>query len=272
MQISGLYVYPIKSCGGLSLQNAELSPRGVRYDRQWMIVQDDDEERGMFLTQRELPALALIQPTFDGDYLSITAPSMSALRVPLLQRLDAPTLPVIIWRDTCLAVDEGDEAATWVSDYLGVGARLVRMHDGFVRSVDPIYSPEPAQTGFADAYPLLVISEASLADLNARLNERGKATLPMSRFRPNVVVSGADAYAEDTWTRFYVGDVPFDGVKTCARCAIPSVDQQRGTIPVHGEPLATLATYRRIERGVIFGQNVVHRGIGTLRVGDKIRI
>lgn len=270
-QITSLHIYPIKSCGGLSLSSAELDARGIRYDRQWMIVQDDDAQRGMFLTQRELPALALIQPTFDSDHLSIHAPNMGTLRVPLAQDAAAPTLPVVIWKDTCLAVDEGDAAAAWVSAYLGVQARLVRMYDGFVRPVDPTYSPQPAQTGFTDGYPLLFISEASLADLNARLQARGKGALPMSRFRPNVVISGVAPYDEDNWTRFCIGDIAFDAVKTCARCPIPSVDQTTGTIPDHTEPLATLATYRRISRGVVFGQNVVHRSMGTLHIGDAIR-
>jgi uncharacterized protein YcbX len=270
--ISSLHVYPIKSCGGLSVQQAELGARGLLYDRQWMIVQDDDEERGLFLTQRELPAMALIQPSFAGDQLIIDAPHMSSLAVPLTQRQDAATLPVIVWNDMCLAVDEGDDAAQWVSDYLGAEARLVRMHDDFVRAVDMKYTSEPAQTGFADGYPLLVISEASLQDLNMRLAERSKATIPMTRFRPNMVVRGCESYAEDDWKHFYAGDVPFDAVKTCARCPITTVDPATGTIPDSKEPLATLATYRKAARGVMFGQNIIHRAAGTLHVGDTIRL
>jgi uncharacterized protein YcbX len=249
-----------------------LDARGFAHDREWMIVQDDDEERGMFLTQRELSELALIQPALSDDALTLCAPEMPPLVVPLAHDADARTLPVVVWRDTCIGVDEGDAAASWVSAHLGLAARLVRMQPGFVRPVDVTYAKTPAQTGFADGYPLLVISEASLADLNARLVKRGKAPVPMARFRPNIVVSGCDAYAEDEWTRIEIGGVPLDCVKTCARCAITTVDPATATIPDAQEPLATLATYRKISRGVIFGQNVVHRGLGRLSVGDAVTI
>lgn len=270
--ISALNIYPVKSCGGISLHSAMLDARGFAHDREWMIVQDDDEERGMFLTQRELPELALIQPALSDETLTLCAPTMPDLVVPLAHNPDARTLPVVVWRDTCIGVDEGDAAAAWVSAHLGLAARLVRMQPGFVRPVDPTYARTPAQTGFADGYPLLVISEASLADLNARLAERGKAPVPMARFRPNIVVSGCDGYAEDGWTRISIGGVPMDCVKTCARCVTTTVDPATATIPDAQEPLATLATYRKISRGVIFGQNVVHRGLGRLSVGDGVDV
>jgi hypothetical protein len=268
--ISALHIYPIKSCGGINVTQATLTPRGFAHDRQWMIVQDDDDERGMFLTQRELPEMALIQPTFDGETLLIRAPGMDNLRVPLAQTPDAPTLPVIIWRDTCAAVDAGALAAQWVSDYLRLPARLVRMADAFVRPVDPTYARTPAQTGFSDGYPLLLISEASLADLNERLIGRGKAAIPMHRFRPNIVVTGCEAYAEDGWSEFTIAGLPFEGVKLCARCAITTVDPAMGSIPDVQEPLATLATYRKATRGVLFGQNVIHRELGRISIGDLV--
>jgi hypothetical protein len=268
--ISSLHIYPIKSCGGIDVTQAALTPRGFAYDRQWMIVQDDNEERGMFLTQRELPEMALVQPTIDGDTLLIRAPGMSDLCVPLMQIPDAPTLPVVVWRDTCVAVDEGALAAQWVSEYLGLSARLVRMADAFVRPVDPTYAKTPAQTGFSDGYPLLLISEASLADLNERLCGRGKAAIPMRRFRPNIVVSGCDAYAEDGWSDFTIAGLPFEGVKLCARCPITTVDPATGSIPDVQEPLATLATYRKATRGVLFGQNVIHRELGMISIGDLV--
>ncbi len=270
--ITALNLYPVKSCAGIALESADLDARGFAHDREWMIVQDDDEERGMFLTQRELPDLALIRTALTDEALMLCAPDLPDLAIPLRQNPDARTLPVVIWRDTCIGVDEGDEVAAWVSEHLEMRARLVRMQPGFVRPVDLTYAKTPAQTGFSDGYPLLVISEASLADLNTRLAERGKDVLPMTRFRPNIVVSGCEAYAEDEWTRIEIAGVPFDCVKTCARCAITTVDPATGTIPDVQEPLATLATYRKISRGVIFGQNVVHRGLGTLRVGDEVRM
>jgi uncharacterized protein len=270
--ITALNLYPVKSCAGIPLHSATLDARGFAHDREWMIVQDDDDERGMFLTQRELPELALVQPALSADTLTLRAPNLPDLAVSLAPRDDARTLPVVIWRDTCVGVDEGDAAAAWLSDYLDLPVRLVRMQPGFVRPVDLTYAKTPAQTGFADGYPILVISEASLADLNVRLGERGKATVPMARFRPNIVVSGCEAYAEDEWTRIEIGGVPLDCVKTCARCPITTVDPATGTIPDVQEPLATLATYRKISRGVIFGQNVIHRGLGTISVGDEVRL
>ncbi|MCC6614662.1 MAG: MOSC domain-containing protein [Anaerolineae bacterium] len=267
--VTGLYVYPVKSCAGIALDGAHLDARGFRFDRQWMIV--DDDER-VFLSQRELPAMALIHTAFDGESLIMSAPKMGDLALPLLQQPDAATLPVVVWRDTCIAVDEGEDAARWASSYLGIQARLVRMADGFVRPVDPKYARTPAQTGFSDAYPLLLASEASLDDLNARLSARGKMRLPMNRFRPNIVIGGSGAYAEDDWRQIHIGDTAFDVVKACARCVTTTVDQETGTVPQHDEPLATLATYRRGERGVLFGQNIIHRTNGYMQIGDSVSV
>lgn len=264
--VTGLYVYPVKSCGGIALDEAQLDARGIRFDRQWMFVDAD----GTFLTQREFPKLALVRTAFDGDSLVLSAPHRRDLCVPLAQREDANTLPVVVWRDTCLAVDAGGLATEWVSQFLESPARLVRMADEFVRPVDPKYANGPAQTGFSDGFPLLLISEASLDDLNTRLSVRGKLPLPMNRFRPNLVVSGCDAYAEDTWKQVTIGDTVSDIAKPCARCVTTTVDQATGTIPDHDEPLATLATYRRGARGVLFGQNVIHRANGRIQIGDTV--
>ena len=135
--ITALHIYPVKACAGIALHSAELGARGLRHDREWMIVQDDDEERGMFLTQRELPSLALIQPRLGDDALTLSAPGCANLSIPLKAQAEARTLPVVVWRDTCVGVDEGDAAAQWLSAYLGIAARLVRMLPDFVRPVDP---------------------------------------------------------------------------------------------------------------------------------------
>jgi len=153
---------------------------------------------------------------------------------------------------------------------LGLEARLFTMPKTTTRPVDPDYAPRPAKVGFADAYPLLVIGEASLAALNARLAQRGAAPVPMSRFRPNVVISGSDAFEEDTWGAFRMGELVFDAVKPCARCSVTTVDQQTGQVPNPQEPLATLATFRNQGGKVMFGQNLVHRQNGTLAVGDAL--
>jgi uncharacterized protein YcbX len=175
---------------------------------------------------------------------------------------------VAIWRDHVGAIDQGDAIARWFTTFLGFRCRLVRQADEAVRLVDPTYATSPTdQVSFVDGYPLLLISEESLADLNARLEQ----PVPMQRFRPNVVVRGAPhAYAEDDWRDLCIGDVPHSGVKTCARCVIPHTDQL--TPERRHEPLATLTSYRRIERGVVFGQNVIHHSRGTLRVGDPVSV
>lgn len=271
LRVTALYTYPVKSCARLVHDTIALEARGPVYDRRWMVVSAAPGEEGRFLTQRELPNLALAQPALSADALCLTAPGLPEIRVPL-ERDNGATKRVVVWRDTCDAVDEGDEAAGWFSELIGYPARLVRMADGYVRRVDPRYSPEFAQVGFADAYPLLIIQQASLDDLNQRLAARGKAPVPMSRFRPSIVIDGGAPFAEDNWRRIEIAGLPLDIVKPCARCVTTTVDQAAGRIPDHEEPLATLATFRKSERGVLFGQNAVHRALGCLRVGDGVRV
>lgn len=267
MEISGLFIYPIKACAGHSLSRATLTPRGLANDR-WMMVVDAE---GRFMTQRECAALALVQPTLTADALTLSTPGGESLTTPI--RRDGPRRDVVVWRSTCAAFDQGDAAAAWFSAHLGRAARLVRVADDFHRELDAHYAPRPSDTtAFADGFPILVVSEESLADLNARM----PAPLPMNRFRPNIVVRGADPYAEDRWRRFTLGGLAFEGVKTCARCAVTTTDQV--TAARGREPLATLATYRDSDRGVLFGQNVIQtppEGAptwewGSLAVGDPV--
>lgn len=265
--VSALYTYPIKSCGALSHTQIMLDERGPVWDRRWMIV----DGGGVFITQRELPALALIQPAFEAGCLRLSAPGMPDTAVPLQQRGIAAK-SVQVWNDSCEAVDEGDDVAAWVSDYLGAAVRLVRMADGFVRPADTTYAPPNTPVGFADAFPLLLVSDASLNDLNQHLQTRGKMPVPMSRFRPNVVISGCEAFAEDTWRIVTIGESTMDVVKPCARCVETAVDQTTGTIPDSAEPLATLSAYRKQGSKVLFAQNAIHRAPGDLRVGDTVTV
>ena len=259
--LTAIYFYPVKSCRGVAVSAADLTPWGLQWDRNWMVV----TPQGRFLTQRELPQMALIETAIASDALELAAPGMPQLRVPFV--LEATeSLDVVVWGDACQAIDQGEAAAQWFSQFLGRACRLVRIGADYQRQVDPTYSREPAQVSFADGYPLLIISEASLADLNHRLDE----PLPMNRFRPNLVVSGCAAYAEDEWQSIELNQVKFDGVKLCTSCAITTTNQETGVRGV--EPLPTLATYRQIKRGVIFGQNLVHRGIGRLTVGSEVKI
>lgn len=260
--ISALYIYPIKSCRGISVESARLDTWGLEYDRNWMVVNADNR----FLTQRELPHMALVETAFEPDTLRLTAPNMPALRLSLSDKF-GKEVDVTVWGDRATALDQGDEAAEWFSTFLATTCRLVRMGESYSRPVDPDYAPLDAQVNFADGYPSLMISEASLADLNARCSE----PLPMDRFRPNMVVSGCDSYAEDSWHTIRIGDVTFHGVKPCQRCKITTVDQATGSVDGR-EPLVTLATYRGVKGGVIFGQNLIHTGPGEVRLGNVVEV
>ncbi len=261
-RVAALYVYPVKSCGAISLQTAELGARGILHDRLWMVV---NGETNRFVTQRDFPQMALIGCTL-GDSLTLSAPGMSSLRLSIAGVPNAGSREISIWKDTCLSADQGDEAASWFQDYLkDKSLRLVRMPDNTIRPVQPRGAAPLSQTGFADGYPLLVISEASLADLNSRLD----APIPMNRFRPNLVISDCEAFAEDAWDHVKVGSTLLFRAKPCERCVVTTIDQRTG-IKQLKEPLRTLAKYRNTEKGAIFGQNFVHSAPGTLSVGDVI--
>lgn len=221
---------------------------------------------GRFLTQRECPSLALVRTALHADHLSLSFEGRGEVEVSLSQIGDAHRRRVVCWNAECDAVDEGPDAARWLSGCLGRDVSLVRMADDFERVVNPRRSPERAITGFTDGYPLLVIGAASLADLNERLS----TPLPMDRFRPNLVVAGSDAYAEDRWRRIRVGELPLDVVKPCSRCAVAATDQATGRRGK--EPLATLARYRRRAGEVFFGMNAVHRSRGEIAVGDPVEV
>lgn len=278
--ISSLHVYPIKSCAGHELTRAELDARGIRYDRSWIVVRDDGGPPGQLgppgppgpfgplapLTQREAPALALVQPAISAGGLALSAPGMEDLPVPRIE--EGRTRKVDVWGDLCDGIDQGDDAADWLGTYLDKLCRLLYFKPDFVRPVDPDYAARSGdQVGFADGFPLLMISEASLADLNARL----EAPVRMNRFRPNVVVADCPPYAEDTWKRVRAGDLELDLVKPCGRCATTLVEQESGK--PGKEPLRTLATYRRFGRPApSFGHNAVHRSPGLLETGMTIQI
>lgn len=271
--LSELVLYPIKSCAGLSVPEATLALDGLSAnginDREWMVV----TREGLFLTQREFPRMATIVPRIAGDELVVEAPALPPLRLPLPHDAAAPSLEVLIWDDHVLAADCGDNAAAWFSDAVGAPCRLVRFRPDVVRpKISPWTGGLPAAARFSDGYPILLIGQASLDDLNARLKSAGRTELPMNRFRPNMVVEGIDAFEEDFVAAFTDGDISLRPVKPCARCPIPSVDQATG-IP-GPDPLDILQTYRanaRMDGAVTLGMNViVQAGIGrTLRVGQQ---
>ncbi len=261
IRLSELNLYPIKSCKGISVDSWELEPRGLKHDRRWMLVDD----QGIFLTQREYPRMTHIAVEINSDHLLVKAPGNSAMKIPF----DLPPgdhIPVVVWNDTVEAVSLGHEASDWFSSYMGISCELVAMSDRSIRPVDAKYSQQNDVVSFADGYPLMLISEESLEDLNSRLT----TSVSMNRFRPNLVVKGCAPFAEDSWKEIRIGDISFRVAKPCARCTIPTVDPETA---IRGqEPIRTLATYRLVNNQVLFGQNLLCSNVGTLRLGDELQI
>jgi len=263
--LTSLHIYPIKSLGGMSVHEAVAQERGLQYDRRWMLV----DAQGRFVSQREVAEMALLGTAIEPPFLVVFSKKNPRLRIHLpLQPpvLDMPEIEVDIWDDHCTARVHAPDVNGWFSDILGSPVRLVFMPDTAWRPTDPTYAPEGMPVSFADGFPYLIIGEASLDDLNSRLPQ----PLPMNRFRPNFVFSGGTAFEEDAWRDFAIGSVHFRGVKPCARCIIPTTDQD--TALRAAEPLRTLATYRKQGHRILFGQNVVWLGGAetVVRVGDPI--
>lgn len=261
MILSEINIYPIKSTRGIPISASKLEPRGLQHDRRWMVV----DEHGMFLTQRKLPRMALISVEVASSSLLVSAPDMSPLSIPFSTREGKP-LHVQVWNDGVNAQSVNEESDDWFSRFLGFTCKLAFMPEEAVRPVDPKYSVNNSHVSFADAFPLLLISQASLDDLNDRLEQ----PVPMNRFRPNLVIEGSGAYEEDRWKTIKIGDITFHAAKSCSRCTVPTVDQATG---VRGqEPILTLASYRTNNGKVYFGQNLIHANLGTLKVGDAVEI
>lgn len=278
--ISQLNVYPIKSCAGISRDSVRLTSHGLEHDRNWMVV----DLQGCFVTQRTHARLALVHPSLEGDALTVGGPGMAALTLPVDAAALAgrPTIAATVWQDTVEALDAGDEAAHWFSDFLGAPVRLVRFNPGDERTASAKWTGDvTARVRFADGFPLLVLGEASLGDLNARLTAKGVDPIPMNRFRPNLVLAGIEAYEEDYIDTLSIqaaeGEVQLRLVKPCTRCPIPTIDQARGAPDSRwpNEPTDTMSAYRadsRVEGAVSFGQNaiVIAGGGDTLAVGQSV--
>jgi uncharacterized protein YcbX len=265
--LTGLFIYPVKSLGGISMPAAELTPQGLRHDRRWLIV----DERNRFLTQREHAEMALlaVEPAHNGFLLRHRQrPDLLPLYIPFEATPDK-TLFVTIWDDMVFAWRGAPEADEWLSDALGRTCKLVYMSDMVRRDVEPD-KPElnPAGTlvSFADGYPYLLASEESLAKLNDQLTK----PVPMNRFRPNLVVRGAAADAEMQWAGFQIAGNAFRSVRGCGRCVVTTIDQETAQKNLSTEPLRTLATYRKQGNKIMFGQNVTGPASGQLRVGDAV--
>jgi len=264
--VKSLHVYPVKGLKGIDLAEASATERGLEHDRRWMVV----DAQGEFFTQRSHPKMATVWTDLLPGALELSAPDAGSIQVPLAPP-PAPSMRVRVWNSVVDAVPASREADAFLSDYLETPCRMVYMPDSTRRASNPDYSGGRERlVGFADGYAYLIASTSSLADLNRRLAERGHPALPMNRFRPNVVVSGAPAYAEDGWGEISVGDAVLGAAKPCGRCEVTTTDQSTGE--VRGpEPLATLATYRNSDEfGIMFGLNLVTLRPGTIRVGNAL--
>jgi uncharacterized protein YcbX len=274
-QVAALHLYPIKSCAGVSVPIWPIARYGFSHDREFLVV----DSEGNFLTQRTHPKLAAIRPVPERDLLRLRAPNLPEITVPWFRspsdHIVGSKRSVSIWKDQVEADDLGEEVAAWLAAHLGLNVRLVRIGSRYRRVIQegrvPTVHREALgipEVSFADAYPFLIISEASLADLNQRLPQ----PIPMNRFRPNIVIAGAEPYAEDHWQTVEIGSLRFRHGGPCVRCVVTTTDQislERGK-----EPLRTLATYRQNDNGgVNFGMNFFcESSMGTIRVGDIIRL
>jgi uncharacterized protein YcbX len=259
--LSDIIIYPVKSLAGISLTDCPVTKTGFQYDRKWMLV----DNQGLFLSQRSLPKMALINTALTPEHLIVSAPNQSDLALSLAPT-DGEIIASTIWHDQCEARHISQHTDTWFSDFLGIDCRLVYFPDENSRFVDANYAQTTDQTAFSDGFPFLLISENSLVSLNQAM----QINLSMNRFRPNLVIAGCPGYAEDSWREIRIGDIEFRLPKPCARCSVPTIDPD--TAKTGKEPLTTLNRLRKWQNKVYFGQNAIHNQCGTLSIGDKVQI
>ena len=257
--LSNIFVYPVKSLAGIQLDTAKILSKGLEHDRRWMII----DEQGQCMTQRVFPDMALFKTLLEDDKLVIT---FKGEHINIRRPEIGNVLVAKVWDDQVEVIDGGDEYATWFSERLGVKCRLVYFPEINSRPIDKKYAFRGEHVSLADAYPILLIGQSSLDDLNARMN----SPLPMNRFRPNIVVIGTTPYAEDKWSHFKLGSAKLKGVKPCSRCVLTTVDQDSA---IKGrEPLVTLSKYRARNNKIYFGQNVMVVKEGIIKVGDEFHL
>ena len=261
-ELSEIIVYPIKSASEIYLKNSNLEQRGLVHDRRWMVVDDSAQ----FITQRTSPEMALLKTEIIDSTLRLSAPGMEILELSLLQTEGIPQI-VEIWGDRCEALAADKNTERWISHYLGKKCNLVFMPDHSNRKVDQDDVIGQNQVAFSDGFPLLLISESSLYDLNSRVPEE----ISMKRFRPNLVVKNTAPYQEDNWNTIRIGECELQIVKPCSRCVLTTVDPETGEFSGR-EPLKTLAKYRKLNGEVVFGQNLISLSMGKLEVGMKVEI
>jgi uncharacterized protein len=263
IEVARLRLYPVKGLRGYDVDVAEVERCGLAGDRRWLVTQPD----GTFLTQRQIAGMARIDARLRDGGLTLSADGFGSVPVDMPDAT-APTCEVTVWRSTLTARRAMDEAGRWLSDVLGRPCALAYMHDPQSRPVAEAYAHDGDSVSFADGFPVLLANEASLADLNRRLAN----PIPMTRFRPNIIVAATDPWAEDCWRRIRIGEAVFRIAKPCDRCIVTTTDQETGERLDPSEPLRTLATFRRADAGVMFGQNLVPQRLGRIAVGDTVEV
>lgn len=261
MFLTEINIYPIKSLGGISLNEAKVLPRGLEHDRRWLLV----DKNNQFLTQRAIPEMALLSVSLKEKSLEVRHKIHQNKFIEISFQPTDKKIKVQIWDDQCDALELENPINQWFSEILSFNCKLVYMPDSSKRKVDPNFAKNQEIVSFADGYPFLILSEESLNHLNKKLKEK----LPMNRFRPNFVFSGGTPHIEDTFKNFSIGNVNFKGVKPCARCSITTTNQ--ATAERKAEPLKTLSTYRKKDNKIFFGQNLLlMQENGFVKLGDEI--
>jgi uncharacterized protein YcbX len=255
--ISEIWIYPVKSLGGIRMHSAKVLPKGLDHDRRWMLIDAENK----FMTQRVYPQMALFKVEYQSGNFSICH---SDQLTDLPFQSESNPIKAQVWDDAVEVYEVSPQHSEWFSQIMGMNCRLVSFPENNIRPVDPRYAINDDHVSLADSYPLLIIGQSSLDDLNQRLKE----PLPMNRFRPNIVFTGGEPYEEDGWKSFRIGQNRFAGVKPCSRCVLTTVNQDTGIKGI--EPLATLSTYRMRENKVYFGQNLIPLDHNEIAVGDEI--
>jgi uncharacterized protein len=265
LQLTQIWIYPIKSLGGIPLTSAKVLGKGLEFDRRWMLIDDNN----VFMTQRIHTQMAMFKTELSGRQLTVRKKNATSNQ-SITFSTDAPAIgekiKAKIWDDDVDVFEIDQRLSKWFSEHLQMTCRLVSFPENNPRAVDPKYKVNDENVSLADAYPFLIIGENTLADLNSRLGE----PVPMNRFRPNFVFTGGEPFEEDTWKEFKIGENRFVGVKQCGRCVLITVNQETAQKGI--EPLYTLSTYRKRETKVLFGQNLVALDNGIVNVGDKISL
>ncbi|MEB3278569.1 MAG: MOSC N-terminal beta barrel domain-containing protein [Lyngbya sp.] len=275
MNVTGIFIHPIKSCQRIELEQAEVTPKGFFWDRELMIVDQDHK----FMTQRDYPQMAKIRVQLSENMISLSVQDEPLEPFNFEPNFTGNPLEVKVWRDNTIAIDQGDEVANWLQNALKLSAdqpcRLVRQSPQHIRLVNPNYAQRPEdRVSFADGYPFLLTNTASLVELNRRIKTNNSvkfSEVSMIRFRPNLVIESEFPFVEDNWKLIKIGGVYFDVVKPCDRCIITTTDQFTGKRDEFKEPLKTLATFRRQAGGVMFGQNLIPINTGVIHQYDEVQ-